>query len=143
MEVIATRPLTLLQVGASAVKMRGFVEALTELLPARPKARVIVCASFLARIHAAREPVAILARAEFLTSLVATSCEVAGDAADLAPREVIALARQARPELEGHAESDPEAAVAKARALAVGDGDVLVILGNGLGARMQAAMSAP
>lgn len=134
MEVIAERPLTLLQVGASPVKMRAFVEALDELLPAS-SGRVVVCASFLARIHDAREPVAILARSGRVSALVATACETVGDAADLDPDEVIGIARQVRPELEAWAVRGAEAAVAKARSLAGAGGDVLVLVGNGLGAR--------
>ena len=135
MEVIAERPLTLLQVGASPVKMRAFVEALDELLPAASSGRVVVCASFLARIHDAREPVAILARSGRVSALVATACETVGDAADLDPDEVIGIARQVRPELEAWAVRGAEAAVAKARSLACAEGDVLVLVGNGLGAR--------
>jgi len=135
MEVIAERPLTLLQVGASPVKMRAFVEALEELLPAASSGRVVVCASFLARIHDAREPVAILARSGRVSALVATACETVGDAADLDPDEVIGIARQVRPELEAWAVRGAEAAVAKARSLACAEGDVLVLVGNGLGAR--------
>ena len=39
----------------------------------------------LARIHDAREPVAILARSGRVSALVATACETVGDAADLDP----------------------------------------------------------
>lgn len=136
MEVIGARPLTLLQVGASAVKMRGFADALAELLPPGSPGRVVVCASFLARIHAAREPVAILARAPRVSALVVTACEASGDAADLDPEAAATTAREARPDLDVRAVPDPDDAVATARALADREGDVLILVGNGLGARL-------
>lgn len=134
LEVIGTQPLTVLQVGASAVKMRAFVEALTEIVPRG--AKVVACASFLGRIHAAREPVAILAHAPWLHALVATACETSGDAADLDADEVVSVARRERPELDARAERDPDTAVALARSLA-GDEGAVVIVGNGLGARRE------
>lgn len=133
MEVIGERPLTLLQVGASAVKMRGFADALGEL----GGAPVVACASFLARIHGARDPVAILAGAPGVEALVATAVATHGDAADLDPREVVTLARRARPGLAAEAVDGPGDAVARARALAVERGAVLAIVGNGLGAWLQ------
>ncbi len=137
MEVVGERPTTLLQVGASAVKMRAFAEALAELLP---RGRAVVCASFLARIHAPFEPVVALARAPRLAALVVTACEAAGDAADLAPEAAARAAREAAPNLDVRAVGDPGEAVAAARALAAGDDDVLVLVGNGLGARHAAGL---
>lgn len=135
MEVLSTRPLTLLQVGASAVKMRGFVDALSELIDAQGGARVVACGSFLARIHDATEPVSILARAPWLSALFATACEISGDAADLDGEAVVAVAKRVRPELAAFARGDPETALRDARALADATGATLVIVGNGLGAR--------
>lgn len=134
MELVAHAPLTLLQVGASAVKMRGFVDALGELLPRG--GRVVACASFLARIHDAQAPVAILARAPWLSALVVTACAREGDAADLDPEAVAAIARRARPELAVHAEPSCEAAVATARALALSQGAALALVGNGIGEKL-------
>jgi folylpolyglutamate synthase/dihydropteroate synthase len=142
MEVLAARPLTLRQVGASAVKMRGFVKALDDLLPPGAPGRVVVCASFLARIHDALEPVSVLARAPRVAALVATSCATTGDAADLDPTAVLAAARSARPDLPVFAAPDPDVAVSMARALAAGPDDVLVLVGNGLGARPYSAEAA-
>jgi len=132
MEVIGARPTTLLQVGASAVKMRAFADALDELIP---RGRVVVCATFLARIHAPFDPVAALARAPRVSALVATACEVSGDAADLDPEAVARAAREAAPGLDVRAVGDPREALAAARAMATGDDDVLILVGNGLGAR--------
>lgn len=132
MEVIGERPTTLLQVGASAVKMRAFAEALAELAP---RGRVVVVASFLARIHAPFEPVAALARAPRLTALLATACASHGDAADLLPEAVARAAREAAPGLAVEAIDDPQAAIVRARAMAIGEDDTLVFVGNGMGAR--------
>lgn len=133
MEVIAERPLTLLQVGASSVKMRAFVDAMSELLP--PDGRVVACASFLARVYEGRDPVAILARAPWLAALVTTACETTGDAADLPPAEVVEIARRVRPGIAAEAVEDPAAAVARAKELAAARGCAVVLVGNGLGAR--------
>lgn len=135
MEVIEERPLTVLQIGASAMKMRGFVDALAELVATRGQAgRVVVCASFLARIHEPWEPIDILARAPEIDALIVTAVERTGDAADLAPNEVAARARRARPSLEVTAIDDPLRALAAARERARAESDVLIVVGNGIGA---------
>ena len=83
-----------------------------------------------------REPVAILARAPRVSALVVTACEASGDAADLDPEAAATTAREARPDLDVRAVPDPDDAVAAARALADREGDVLILVGNGLGARL-------
>lgn len=126
MDVVGERPTTVLQVGESTAKMRGFVEAIAPL----PAKRIVACATFLARVQDAWSLPEVLARAP-LAMLVVTQTAHGGDAGDLDPHEVAARLRASVPGLRVVAEPDPLRALATARAEAGADG-VLLVVGSGL-----------
>lgn len=135
LEIVSRDPLCYYTVASSQTKLEALLDSLDQMLQAdRPRARVVVCATFLDRIFQVRQVVERLATWPRLGALVTTAHAWTDDSRDVDPEQVADWARAARPGLK--VEAVPEPAQAARRALELGQPALL--LGNGMAYALEA-----
>lgn len=133
MQRVASSPTTILTVGATRIKAEGTVSTLRDLLAG---GRVVLCLTEMARVEGARRAVEILGEIPGLSAAVTTRVERNGENADADPATLASWLRAAHPALRVRAIDDPDEAIAVARTLADPARDVVLLVGNGLGAHL-------
>lgn len=132
LQVLGRQPLELLCVASSRPKVQAMLDSLEPLFDG-PRGRMVIVMSLLDRVHAKEEVAAYVAAHPRLRALVTTQCEYPDDSRDLPAEQLAHIAGRALPGLEVWAEPDPAQAIQRAREK-LKEGDLLLLLGNGLAA---------
>lgn len=126
LQIVCRSPLCYYTVASSQTKLASLLASLDTMMS--ESQRVVVCATFLDRIFGVQEVVERLAAWSRLSCLVLTAHPWADDSRDVPPEQAAAWAREQRPGLEVLVVEE----VGEAARTALGKGDLVLLLGNGM-----------